>query len=105
MSWIAIAGCDGTISNPAAVVSPVQQRLPLARAAVGITWVAVLLHLRDVAANLLPAPDLAAIFLGQPAAHVVAAVPLKPAARVVLVDPALAPPRRKRLARIDAEVV
>ena len=72
-----------------AVVGPVQQRLALAAAAEQVARLAVLLHLADVAADRLPALDLAAVLRRHAAAHVIAAVPLEPAARVVLVDPAL----------------
>ena len=45
-----------------------------------------------------PPPDLARI-VGAPAAHVVAAVPLEPAARILRMDPALPAPRRQATAR------
>src|ERR1700742_5062598 len=62
------------------------------------------LDLPDVATERLPASDLSRIVL-MTAAHGVAAVPLKPAARIVLVQPALPPPFGERLARIDLEIV
>src|SRR5262245_38176520 len=70
-----------------------------------MAWLAVPLDLPDVPAHRLPPLDLPLVFLGQAAAHVVAAVPLKPAARVVGVDPALVAPHRQRLAGVDAEEV
>src|SRR5581483_4709285 len=88
-----------------AVVGPLQQRLALAPAAAEVAGIAVLLHLPQVPAHRLPAADLAAILLGHPAAHVVAAVPLEPAAGIVRMDPAFAAPFRERLARGDAEEV
>src|ERR1041384_5462196 len=91
-------------SNLPAVIRPVQQRLPLALAAGKITLVAVHPDLPDVAAERLPALDLPRVVLVA-AAHIVAAVPLKPAARIVLVQPALALPFGERLACIDLEVV
>src|SRR5215207_11418547 len=48
-----------------------------------------------------PTPDLARV-VGHAAAEVIAAVPLKPAAGVVRMDPTLVAPNRQRLARIDA---
>src|SRR4051794_11283872 len=81
-----------------------QQRLALARTAEHIARFAVLLQLPDVAADRLPAPDLSGIVV-HAAAHVVAAVPLEPAARIVPVDPALALPFRQGLARIDTETI
>src|ERR1700712_5728863 len=66
-----------------AVISPMQQRLPLPGAEGQVAGLAVALDLADVAAHGLPALDLAAVLLGQAAADCVAAVPLKPAARIV----------------------
>ena len=66
-----------------------QQCLALAGAAEQIARLAILLYLPDMSADGLPALDLAAIFLRHAAAEGVAAVPLKPAARIVLVQPAL----------------
>src|SRR4051812_11682756 len=71
--------CD---SNLAAVVGPVQQRLTLAAAAGEIAGLAVRPDLADVAAERLPAFDLPRIVV-MAAARVIAAVPLKPAARIV----------------------
>src|SRR5262249_54343815 len=66
---------------------------------------AMFLDLRDVPPDRLPALDLARVLLRQPAAHVVAAVPLEPPARVVAKNPALASPFRQRLACIHAEMI
>src|SRR5262245_10270026 len=93
------------VSNLAAVVGPMQQRLPLALAAQEIARLAMALNLPDVPAHRLPAPDLPPVFLPHPTAHVVAAVPLKPAARIVRMDPSLPEPLRQGLAGIDAEIV
>src|SRR5262249_10060973 len=82
-----------------------QQRLALALAAQQVARLAVALKLPHVATNRLPATDLAAVLLRHAAAHVVATVPLEPAARIVAMDPALPSPFRQRLARIDAEEV
>ena len=64
----------------------------------------MLLDLRHVPRDRPPPPDLPRI-VGTPASHVVAAVPLKPAARVLSADPSLLPPNRERLRRGDAEEV
>src|SRR5262249_35458642 len=88
-----------------AVVRPVQQRLALALAAQEIARLAVALDLAHVATDRLPAPDLAAVLVRHAAPHVVAAVPLEPAARIIAMDPALAAPLRQRLARVDAEEI
>jgi len=68
----------------------------LFRAAVEIVLVAVLFDLRDMAAHGSPALDLALVVFATPA-HVVTAIPLEPAARVVDPDPAFAPPLGQRL--------
>jgi hypothetical protein len=65
-----------------------QDSLPLASAAAQIARLAVPLDLFDVPAHRFPSPDLSPVFLGHPTAHVIAAIPLKPAARVVGMYPA-----------------
>src|SRR3569832_2036325 len=92
------------ISDFAAVVGPVEDGLALAGAAVEVARLAGLLDLRDVAHDLFPAPDLARIVL-RAAAHVIAAIPLEPAARILVVDPTLAAPVRQRLGGVDAEII
>ena len=77
-----------------AIVRPVQQRLALPRAAGQVARFAVALDLPDVPADRLPALDLPLVFLRHAAAHVVTAIPLEPAARVIRVDPSLLPPHR-----------
>ena len=69
------------------VVGPVQKSLALARAAQKISLQTVLLKLGDVPAHILPALDLALIVFAT-AAQVVTAVPLEPAAGIVMVNPA-----------------
>src|SRR3974390_65874 len=82
-----------------------QQRLPLARAAHRIPGLAVFPDLLDVTPHRLPALDLARVFLRHAAAHVIAAVPLKPAARIIGVNPTFLPPFGQRLARVEAEII
>src|SRR5690242_316614 len=94
-----------TGSDCAAVIGPVQQRLPLSAAAEQVAGLAVFLNLADVTADRLPAPDLPAVLCGHAAAHVIAAVPLKPSARIVGMDPAFPFPFRQRLAGVDAEEI
>src|SRR5258705_9601962 len=96
---------DPGISNLAAVVRPVQQRLALALATHQVAGLAVLLDLPHVAADRFPAFDLAAILVGHPATHVVAAIPLEPTARIVGMQPALLAPDRERLTGVDAEEI
>src|ERR1700761_2792586 len=99
------AAARGDFLNLPAVVSPMQQRLTLPLAAGDVAGLAVLLNLPHMTANRLPAPDLPGVLVRDAAAHVIAAIPLKPAARIVLVDPALLAPHRQRLAGIDAEII
>ena len=69
-----------------------QQGLPLAGAAKGIPRLTLLQDRGDMPPESLPALDLAPILFKQSATHVVAAVPLEPAPRVVLIDPAILTP-------------
>ena len=55
--------------------------------------------------SLLPTLDLTAVFVRHAPAHVVAAVPLEPAARVVAVNPSFSLPFGQRLASVDAEEI
>src|SRR5215212_3610673 len=81
-----------------------QERLPLPASTVKVTGCAMPSELGDVAGHRLPSPDLAGIVRPSPA-HVIAAIPLEPAPRIVWMDPSLAAPVRERLGRIDTEVV
>lgn len=87
----AIKRCD---SNLPTIVCPVQQSLPLPRAAKRITGLAVHFYLIDVATKCLPALDLPSVFLRHPPAHVIPAVPLKPPARIIVMKPAFEAPLR-----------
>src|SRR6476469_9407028 len=81
-----------------------QDRLPLPGAAVHIAGLAVLPDGGDVPRDGAPAPDLPRI-VRAPAAPVVAAVPLEPAAGILAAHPAVAPPHGERLRGVDAEAV
>src|SRR5262249_9331393 len=70
-----------------------------------VAGLAMLLYLPHMPADRLPALDLAAVLVRQAAAHVVAAVPLEPAARGVGMNPAVLLPDRPRLAGVDAEEI
>jgi hypothetical protein len=83
----------------------VQQGLTLTRAAEYVAGLAVFLELTYVTADRFPTSDLAAVFVRHAAAHIVTAMPLQPAARVIFVEPSFALPFRQRLAGIDAEKV
>ena len=73
------------------IISPVQQRLALPAPAVLVTGRAVLLDLGDMACHGQPAFDLAFVVCTAPA-HVVAAIPLEPTARIIGMDPAFGAP-------------
>src|SRR5215208_5305273 len=76
------------ISEFSAVIGPMQQRLPLTLPAEKIARLAIHLQLPYVPADRGPALDLSCIFVRKPPAPIIAAVPLKPAARVFAMDPA-----------------
>ena len=82
-----------------------QQRLALTLPAEKIARLAIHLQLTDVASDRGPAFDLSCIFVRKPPASKIAAIPLKPAARVFAVNPAFAAPHRKRLAGRNPEEV
>ena len=81
---------------PSRVVCPVEQCLALTRAAVEGSAGTVVFYLSDVAADGSPAADLALV-VGAAAAHVISAVPLAPASRVFVIEPAFFLPHRERL--------
>jgi hypothetical protein len=93
------------ISEFAAVISPMQQCLPLTLAAEKIARLAIHLKLAHVPSDRGPAFDLSCIFVREPASPIIAAVPLKPAARVLRMDPALLAPHREWLAGGNAEEI
>src|SRR5262249_60994124 len=79
--------------------------MTLTRPAHRVARLAVLLDLRDVPPDRFPAPDLAGVLLRHSAAHVVAAIPLEPAAWIIGMNPAFITPHGERLAGVNAEVV
>ena len=102
--WTSSAA-GGVRSNRPAVVGPMQKRLPLPLPAGEVARLAMALNLAHVAAHRLPAFDLPGILARDTAAHIIAAVPLKPAARVVGINPSLLAPDRQRLAGIDTKII
>src|SRR6185369_7481716 len=84
---------------------PLEQSLPLARAACQCARRAVVADLAGVAGEVAPAADLGGVDVRDAAAHPVAAVPLEPAAGVGTQDPALFAPDAQGLAGFNAEVV
>jgi len=95
----------GSLSELAAIVGPVQQRLALPPAAPDIARLARQLKLTHMTADCLPAFDLPSVLVGYPPPHVVPAVPLEPTAWIVGVYPSLSAPFQERLTGIDAEAV
>jgi hypothetical protein len=65
----------------------------------------MLLDLRDVSPDRLPALNLACVLRRHAAAHVISTIPLKPAAWVFGMYPSLLSPNREGLTCTDAEVV
>src|SRR5579864_6628352 len=81
-----------------------EQRLALPGPALEVATPAVAAHLRYMPANGPPALDLPFI-IGTAAAQEIAAIPLKPAARVFLEYPTLLAPDGERLRCVDAEEI
>src|SRR5579872_1427229 len=92
------------VSDRAAVIRPVQQRLPLFPAALEVARLAVPANGRRMARDRPPPPDLPRI-VSRPSPHVVPAIPLEPAARILRADPAVAPPDGQGLGGVDTEVI
>src|SRR5689334_1554427 len=91
-------------SNFPRIVRPVKEGLSLPSPAIQIAPGTMLLQLRTVTANGPPSFDLPQV-IGMPAARVIAAIPLKPAARIVGMNPPLLAPHFEGLRSIDAEIV
>ena len=87
------------------VICPVEKCLPLAWPAECVTWAAIGLYLAYMASHSVPTAYLTCVFFWQASAHVVPAVPLEPAARIVFVNPALSAPLGQRLRGVDFEKV
>ena len=81
-----------------------QQRLPLFPSALQLTRRTVLPDLRNVPPHRAPTFDLSLVVRTAPA-HVIPAIPLKPATRIFVIDPPFLLPVRQRFRGVDAEVV
>ena len=86
------------------IIRPLEQGLTLPGSAIPVACSAVFLYLRDMPLKSAPPSDLA-IIVRTTAPHIIAAVPLKPAARIFVVDPSLLSPVRQRPGRVHAEAV
>src|SRR5688500_9599233 len=91
---------DSTASDPAAVIRPREERLWRSATEVNFARLAVADDLRHMPADRAPSAYLPRI-VGRPTAHVVAAIPLEPSARVLRTYPPLSPPHGERLGRVD----
>lgn len=81
-----------------------QQGLTLAPPTTQIAARAILFDLRNVSSNRAPAFDLAEV-IHAASALIIPAKPLKPAAGIIVINPAFLFPNRERLRRIDTEVI
>jgi hypothetical protein len=86
------------------IISPVQQRLALFSPTIEVLASAVLLQLRKMTPHSSPAFNLAQIICAA-AAGIIPAIPLKPAARIFVINPALLAPNRERLRCIHTEKI
>jgi hypothetical protein len=81
-----------------------EQGLSLSRAAIQSERRAVFADLSDVPADGTPAFYLTLV-IWTPSAEIIAAIPLEPASRVFVIDPAFRAPDGKRLRRVNAKEV
>jgi Bacterial regulatory protein, Fis family len=100
----AIRGATQSNLNFSAIVSPIEQCLPLLRPAAPIARFAMLPDLSNVPLHRLPSLDLTFIIRAS-SAHVVSAIPLKPTARVFRIDPPLFAPDRQGQRSVDSKVI
>ena len=91
-------------SNLPRIICPVQQRLPLPAAAVERARRTIFLDLRDVPPHCSPSLYLPLV-VRTPATEIIPAIPLKPAAWIFLIDPAVSLPDRKRLRGVHFEEI
>ncbi len=106
----------GTTRDPllklSRIVRPMQKSLTLAGTAREVARAAIILYLRDMACHGSPSLDLAiilaafAISAWQTPAHIIAAIPLKPSARIMLfIDPAFLYPYFEWLAGMLMKII
>ena len=86
------------------VVRPLKERLPLTRATREIARSTMPHHLRNVPPHRSPPSNLSRI-IPVPATTIVSAIPLKPPARIIRVNPSFLSPHRERLTRINPKVI
>ena len=86
------------------VIGPMKKGLTLSRTAIDSAAWAIVTDLRDVPTHRSPAFDLSLV-VRTAASHVIAAIPLKPPARILRMDPLLPSPNRKRLRGVHPEEI
>ena len=87
-----------------AIVGPMQQGLSLDRPAFDVARTAMLSQLRHMPPHRFPACDLAGVIVATPTL-IITAIPLKPAARIIRMNPSLGNPVGQRLGRMDTETI
>ena len=91
-------------SHLSGIVRPMQQRLSLFATAIKCSLRTILLELRDVTPHGAPSFDLSLV-VRTTASHKVAAVPLKPTARVFVIDPTFLLPNPERLRCVHPKII
>lgn len=93
------------VSQPPAIVGPMKHCLALPGPAGKGGFTAVLFDLSYMPLYGFPSLYLPQVFFWKAPAHIVAAVPLEPSARVILMNPAFFYPNRQRLAGVNLEII
>lgn len=93
------------MSHRPTVVGPVEYRLTLTRSTSRVPHPTIALDLHNVTTDRLPSLNLSLVFPGDSSAHIVAAVPLKPASRIIFINPPLLLPYRERLRGIYPKII
>jgi hypothetical protein len=81
-----------------------EQSLALSAPTRKIVPLTVSLYLRDMSADSSPTTDLSLI-VGTTSSTEIAAIPLEPSARILVIHPAVRSPNRERLRSVDPEVI
>ena len=87
------------------IIRPLQQRLPLTRAAKYVAGITIGLYLTRMPRECTPAFDLDCIDFRETASQIITAVPLKPSSRIRPKYPALFLPNAERLSTFDAKKI
>jgi hypothetical protein len=87
-----------------AIIGPMQKRLPLLFPTTQIPFPAILPNLRNMSFHHSPPFDLPRIVLVT-ATHIISAIPLKPSARIIFMNPTFLSPKRKRHASLHTKKI